>query len=82
MRQAFQYIERQNLNLNETAEFVGVSRSSILRWEADGRFPRRRRLGPNRVAWIRQELEEWNQSREPVAPASDPQPQVASGGVR
>jgi len=60
-------VEKQLLKQSETALFCGVSQSTILRWEAAGDFPRRRRLGPNRVAWLREELEEWIASREPVS---------------
>jgi prophage regulatory protein len=35
------------------------SNSTLLRWEADGRFPRRARLGGTRVAWLYDEVMEW-----------------------
>ena len=60
-------VEKQFLPLREVVSFCGASQSTILRWEAAGDFPRRRRLGPNRVAWLREELEEWIASREPVS---------------
>jgi len=38
---------------------VGVTWITILRWERQGRFPKRRKLGPNTVAWVEAEVEEW-----------------------
>jgi predicted DNA-binding transcriptional regulator AlpA len=74
MAQAYQHFERQYLNLQEAAQYVGASRSSILRWEAAGDFPRRRKLGPNRVGYRVIELKIWLASREPVGKASDLEP--------
>ncbi|MFC1660333.1 helix-turn-helix transcriptional regulator [Gemmatimonadota bacterium] len=62
-------IRKRFLNLREVAEFCGVSRSSVLRWEQDGLFPARRRLGPARVGWDLEELEEWAAARQPVRAA-------------
>lgn len=42
---------------------VGVSWITILRWEKQGGFPKRRRLGPNTVAWLESEINEWCASR-------------------
>jgi len=42
---------------------VGVSWITILRWEKKGRFPLRRRLGPNTVAWREDEVDEWCATR-------------------
>jgi prophage regulatory protein len=42
---------------------VGVTWITILRWEKQGRFPKRRKLGPNTVAWVEAEIEEWCASR-------------------
>jgi predicted DNA-binding transcriptional regulator AlpA len=36
-----------------------VSNSTLLRWEARGRFPRRVRLAGTSVAWLLNELEQW-----------------------
>ncbi|SPH20331.1 hypothetical protein ASD8599_01067 [Ascidiaceihabitans donghaensis] len=36
-----------------------VSNSTLLRWEARGRFPRRVRLAGTSVAWLLNEIEQW-----------------------
>jgi prophage regulatory protein len=57
-------ILRRFLSLSEAAEFAGISKSTLLRYQAKGLFPKRRRLGPGRVAWDRLELEAWAENRE------------------
>jgi predicted DNA-binding transcriptional regulator AlpA len=38
---------------------TGLSRPTIWRWERDGRFPKRVKLGPNSVGWDSAEIEAW-----------------------
>lgn len=38
---------------------VPYSRAHLYRLEDQGVFPKRRRIGPNRVAWVRSEVEQW-----------------------
>jgi prophage regulatory protein len=38
---------------------TGLSRSEVWRRERDGRFPRRRKLGPQQVGWLMSELVRW-----------------------
>ena len=38
---------------------IGVSWMTILRWEKLGKFPQRYRIGPNTVAWLEAEIDEW-----------------------
>jgi prophage regulatory protein len=38
---------------------TGLSRPSIYRYMKRGRFPPRRRVGPNRVAWVPAEVLAW-----------------------
>jgi prophage regulatory protein len=45
-------------------ELTGISRTTVWRLETDGKFPRRRRLTGNAVAWIEEEILEWLNSRE------------------
>lgn len=51
------------IRLPEVLARVGVSWITIYRWERDGRFPSRKHLGPNTVAWREDEVEEWCLSR-------------------
>jgi prophage regulatory protein len=41
---------------------TGLSRASIYRYIKRGRFPARRRVGPNRVAWVANEILAWIQT--------------------
>ena len=43
----------------EVLKMVGLSRVTIWRWERDGKFPKRRRLGASAVGWLETEVEEW-----------------------
>lgn len=38
---------------------INVSRVTLLRWEARGRFPRRIRMGGTTIAWFMSEIEDW-----------------------
>ena len=51
------------ITMSELLEIVPFSRQHILRLEKRGRFPRRIRLGENRVAWLRSEVEQWIEAR-------------------
>ncbi len=42
---------------------VGISKATLWRWRKAGEFPAPIRLGPNRVAWRRIEIDEWISSR-------------------
>jgi prophage regulatory protein len=45
-------------------ELVGLpSRSTLLRWEKLGLFPRRRKIGPNRIAYLESEIKSWVESK-------------------
>ena len=47
------------IRLPEVLARVGVSWITIYRWEREGRFPRRKHLGRNTVAWVEDEVEQW-----------------------
>ena len=47
----------------ERRRLVPYSDMQIWRLEKAGKFPRRIRLGPNRVGWSLQEVVEWIESR-------------------
>ena len=38
---------------------ITVSNTTLLRWEARGRFPRRARPGGTTVVWFMSEIEDW-----------------------
>ncbi len=42
---------------------TGLSRSTLYTYVADGLFPRQRRLGVRRVAWLASEVRDWIASR-------------------
>ena len=47
----------------EVQSMVGLSRTTIWRLEQKGKFPARRKLGENSVAWIKEEIEKWIMTR-------------------
>ncbi len=42
---------------------IVVSNTTLLRWEAAGRFPRRVRLAGTSVVWLKSEILEWLNER-------------------
>ena len=38
---------------------VPYNRAHLYRLENQGEFPKRRRIGRNRIAWVRAEVEQW-----------------------
>lgn len=42
---------------------VPYSRAHLYRLEDQGKFPKRKRIGANRIAWKRAEVEEWLSTR-------------------
>ena len=59
------------LPLDQVQERIPYSRTQIWRLEKQGRFPRRLRIGPNRVGWLESEIEDWIRSRLDDRAASD-----------
>lgn len=52
------------LSLPEVQHIAGnKSRVTIWRWVRDGIFPKPRQIGPNSIAWLESELDEWVESR-------------------
>jgi predicted DNA-binding transcriptional regulator AlpA len=45
----------------------GASDMTLLRWERDGKFPRRL-IGPNICGWLASEVQEWQRTRPADAP--------------
>jgi prophage regulatory protein len=48
---------------SELANIVPYSMNHIRRLEYAGDFPKRVRIGPNRVGWVRTEVEAWINAR-------------------
>jgi prophage regulatory protein len=57
--------EKQVVSKKELKTVCGIPYSGqhIARLEAAGRFPKRIRLGQNRVVWLLSEIEEWLNAR-------------------
>lgn len=51
------------LSKRQLKELVLYSPQHIARLEKAGQFPKRVKLGPNRVGWIEDEVLDWLQSR-------------------
>ena len=48
---------------DEISRRIPYSQNHLRRLEAQGIFPKRVRIGANRVAWVRAEIEQWIESR-------------------
>ena len=48
---------------------IDVSNSTLLRWEATGRFPPRIRMGGTVVAWPADEVDQWFEDQRAQRPA-------------
>ena len=51
------------LRMKEVLKLTGLSRSSILRLENQGKFPKRKRLSDSAVGWDSRDIEKWLDSR-------------------
>lgn len=51
------------LRIDQVLDRIPVSRATIFRWCAAGRFPKQVRLGPRCSAWLRREVDEWEVAR-------------------
>lgn len=47
------------LRAAEVCDLLSVSRVTLWRWERAGNFPKRRKIGPNTVGWLKSEVETW-----------------------
>jgi prophage regulatory protein len=54
---------RRIISARELHELVPYSPSQIRRLEQQGRFPKRVNIGPHRVGWFLDEIEEWMAAR-------------------
>lgn len=55
------------LSLPQVVAITSLSSTSIWREERAGRFPKRKQISPNRVAWLRSDVENWITSKLEVA---------------
>lgn len=51
------------MRLHEVTSVVPYSPQHIRRLEQANQFPRRVRIGANRVGWVREEVEQWLSNR-------------------
>jgi prophage regulatory protein len=51
------------LSWPQLKERIPFTRQYLLRLEQAGLFPRRRRVGQNRIAWLESEIDDWILSR-------------------
>lgn len=49
---------------------IVANRMTLRRWILAGSFPAPVQLGPNSVAWVRAEIDQWRASRPRVTPAA------------
>lgn len=47
------------IRLKEVQHRVGLGRSTIYRWMAEGKFPKPIRLGGYAVAWKQEDIDDW-----------------------
>jgi prophage regulatory protein len=63
------------IRANQITQVVGISRRHADRLEADGKFPRKVKLGENSVGWLESEINAWIEARaaerQPVATAAE-----------
>lgn len=59
------------LRTNEVIRQTGLSRSTLWRLEREGKFPKRRQIGPASVGWLEHEVNEWIKSRKAVGVQSE-----------
>ena len=50
------------LRWNQLRDRVPAGRTTVWRWERDGKFPKRFKIGPNSVGWMESEVNDWLKS--------------------
>ena len=45
--------------IEQTSEIVSLSKSTILLWESQGRFPHAVRLSKKKRVWLESDLDDW-----------------------
>ena len=57
------YANDEFWSIKTVSQKTGLSRASIYRYVTRNLFPPRRRIGPDRIAWLASEVLSWMQSR-------------------
>lgn len=58
------------VRIKEVCELVSLSKSTVLRLMAEGKFPQSFQLSGNAVGWCRAEIEEWVLARKEARASS------------
>ena len=67
-------VERMIYGRREVMELIGISRPTLYRWLQLGTFPEPIKIGPQKLAWRRDDVIEWLANRPEVTirpPAGD-----------
>ena len=56
---AYNKVKSDFMMSDEVDARVPYSRAHLYRLEDQGEFPKRKRIGANRIAWVRAEVEQW-----------------------
>jgi len=56
---AYNEVKSDFMMSDEVEARVPYSRAHLYRLEDQGEFPKRKRIGANRIAWVRAEIEQW-----------------------
>lgn len=51
------------LSIKQVQERIPYSATHLWRLERNGKFPRRVKIGPGRVGWLSDEIDEWIESK-------------------
>ena len=55
------------ISIEQVMDKVPVSRQQIYAWMAKGEFPKQRKIGKHRVAWLESDIDDWIEERSPKA---------------
>lgn len=47
------------INLKEVTQRVCLGKTTVLQWEAEGKFPKAVRLSPNKRVWLDADITQW-----------------------
>lgn len=51
------------ISIEQVLDKVPISRQQIYMWIAKGRFPKQKKIGKRRVAWLETDVDEWIEER-------------------